>query len=102
MSKAIFQRKGRVIDIAHFTEDGGMVIEMLEDCDPIIDQAKALSDAASPKNDGMRLEAFVPDFVMRRAFLEGWFHDNEAWRRWANDPANRPFRIEYNGRVHTL
>jgi hypothetical protein len=30
--------------------------------------------------------------------LEGWFHDKKAWKRWANDPNNRDFRV-WKGRL---
>ncbi len=39
-----------------------------------------------------RRVAFIPEEVVNQAFLEGWFGDEAAWKRWANDPANRDFR----------
>lgn len=90
------------VDIWHDQGDGRAVVELVEDCGPVIRQVRDLTEAQPDRHDGMRLEAVIPAHVMRRAYVEGWFHDEERWRRWANDPGNRAFRIEHQGRVKTL
>lgn len=63
-----------------------------QDCGGIVAAAKAMSEL--PHNDkSMKPVAFIPDEVLNRAMLEGWFHDKAKWRAWANDPDNRDFRI---------
>lgn len=67
-----------------------VIVEELEDCEPIIEAAKRLSDAEPSKE--FRHAAFVPHFVMAKAMREGWVNDPQAWKRWANDPDNACFR----------
>jgi|JI10StandDraft_1071094.scaffolds.fasta_scaffold163215_5 hypothetical protein len=104
MRRGIFRQHGRTIDVAHLHDDGtgAFTIQQFEDCAPIVDHVKALSDLPAGRADGLRHEAEIPDHVLRRSFLEGWFHDTEAWRRWCNDPENAAFRIQHNGRINRL
>ncbi len=67
-----------------------LIIESLQDCEPIIERAKMLS-ALEPGKE-FRHAAVVPPIVLERAFKEGWYNDEKAWKRWANDPDNRAFR----------
>jgi hypothetical protein len=46
-----------------------------------------------PHDKDFKPVAFIPDEVLNQAMLEGWFHDQARWRRWANDPDNQAFRI---------
>ena len=73
-----------------------VIIEDVQDCEPVIEAAKRLSEQ-TPGED-FRHVAFIPDFVMRKAMREGWANDNEAWRKWANDPDNKAFRT-WPGRI---
>jgi hypothetical protein len=82
---------GRVHLLHHDAErPGTVIVEEREDCEPIIEAAKRLSDATPSKE--FRHAAFIPHFVLNRAAREGWLNDEKAWKRWANDPANACFR----------
>jgi hypothetical protein len=77
-------------------EDGVSRVETQQDVSPIIKAAKAMSEQTPGKD--MRHAAFIPKTVLDQAFIEGWFHDKAAWKRWANDPANEAFRT-WKGRL---
>lgn len=77
-------------------EDGVSRVETQQDVTPIIAAAKAMSEVTPGKD--MRHAAFIPKTVLDQAFIEGWFHDKAAWKRWANDPANECFRT-WKGRL---
>jgi hypothetical protein len=77
-------------------EDGVRRVETRQDVDPIIRAAKAMSEVTPDKD--MRHAAFIPKTVLDQAFIEGWFHDPVAWKRWANDPANECYRT-WKGRL---
>jgi hypothetical protein len=88
---------GRLHLLHHDTENPThVIVEELEDCEPIIEAAKRLSDAAPSKE--FRHAAFIPHFVMAKATREGWLNDPQAWKRWANDPDNECFRT-WKGRL---
>jgi hypothetical protein len=72
-------------------EDGRKFIETKQDCEGIIAAAKAMSEL--PYDREMKPVALIPEEVLNQAFLEGWFEDPIAWKRWANNPDNRAFRI---------
>lgn len=76
--------------IIYHEEDGKTYIETRQDLTPIIEAAKILSER-KPNKDFTRV-ALIPKETLNKAFLEGWFHDESAWRKWANDPANKMFR----------
>jgi hypothetical protein len=71
-------------------EDGRFFIESRQDVAPVIQAAKEMWSDKPPLD--MRRVALIPDVVLNQSFIEGWFGDPEAWRRWANDPANREYR----------
>jgi len=71
-------------------EDGKHFVESRQDIAPIVKAAQELWQDKPPKD--MRRVALIPDVVLNRAFNEGWFHDETAWKRWANDPANAHLR----------
>ena len=77
-------------------EDGRTFVETRQDVEPIVAAAGLVADAA-PGAD-FRHAAFIPEAVLNQAFIEGWFHDPAAWKRWANDPANAMFRT-WRGRL---
>lgn len=37
----------------------------------------------------LRPLAVIPQSVQAKAMKDGWFNDEQAWRRWANDLDNR-------------
>lgn len=71
-------------------EDGRAFIETKQDVAPVIAAAKEMWSDNPPLD--MRRVALVPEEVVNQAFLEGWFHDEAAWKRWANNPDNACYR----------
>lgn len=67
-----------------------LVTETVQDMEPIIERAKYLSELEPGKD--FRHAAIIPQIVYEKAYREGWLHDKERWKRWANDPDNRAFR----------
>lgn len=82
--------------LIYHEEDGKTFVETRQDVSGIIAAAKILAD--EPPGKDFRHAAFVPDAVLNQAFNEGWFHDPQAWKRWANDPANECYRT-WKGRL---
>ena len=78
------------LEVAHTDDDGNLTIQEIEDCEPIIEGAKRLSDETPGKE--FRHAAVIPKHVLNQAYREGWFNDPEAWKRWANDADNKLFR----------
>jgi hypothetical protein len=85
-------------------EDGNLITGTVQDCDPILERAKAMHNAGQHGSSDMRLAASVP-FVM----VEKYLNDNnismqelgrnqEHQKRLLNDPALAYFRI-WAGRV---
>lgn len=71
-------------------EDGKWFIESSQDAEPIIRAARIMAD--QPPGKDFRHAAYIPETELNRAFVEGWFHDPKAWKRWANDPDNACYR----------
>ncbi len=67
-----------------------LILEEIDDVEPILKEAKRLSELTPSKE--FRHAAVIPDFVLRKAFREGWYNDPKAWKDWANDPDNKLFR----------
>jgi hypothetical protein len=65
-------------------------IETRQDVSHIIKAANDMWCDNPPKD--FRRVALIPDAVINQAFLDGWFGDENAWKRWANDPANACYR----------
>lgn len=82
--------------LVYHEEGGKTFIETRQDVTHIIEAAKIMADEKPGKD--FRHAAYIPEAVMDRAFNEGWFHDPQAWKRWANDPANAQYRT-WNGRL---
>lgn len=72
------------------TEDGKQFIETKQDVSGVIKAAGVLSQE-KPDKDFTRV-ALIPLEVLNQAILDGWADDQEQWKKWANDPANRRFR----------
>jgi hypothetical protein len=98
MGKALLSADegSRRLTIYHEMDDGKHIIETRQDCQHIVDAAKILSEQAPGKD--FRLAAVIPQVVLDQAMREGWFGDKKAWKRWANDPNNRDFRV-WKGRL---
>ena len=86
----------RRLTIFHRGENGKHLIETRQDVSHVAEAAKILSEEAPGKD--FRLAAVIPQIVLDQALLEGWFHDKAKWKEWANDPANRDFRV-WKGRL---
>lgn len=71
-------------------EDGRHYVESRQDVGPVIAAAQEMWSDRPPLD--MRRVALIPEAVLNQAFNEGWFHDEAAWKRWANDPANACYR----------
>lgn len=82
--------------IIYHEESGKTFIETRQDVSHIIEAAEIMADV--PPGKDFRHAAYVPVAVLDRAFLEGWFHDKQAWKNWANDPENAQFRT-WKGRL---
>lgn len=67
------------------------IVHTREDLRPIMRQAKVFSE--EPPGKDMRLVALIPNFVLDKAFREGWLNDKQKWKDWFNDDANAAFRV---------
>jgi hypothetical protein len=72
-------------------EDGRLFIETRQDCEAIVEAARILAETPPDRETGWRFVCAIPEAVLNRAFVEGWFHDQAAWRRWARERDNRAF-----------
>lgn len=77
----------------YWEEDGVTRIETRQDAEGLVKLARQMSEL--PHDREMYPICVVPENVLERSYIEGWFHDPAAWRRWMNDPENRDFRIEH-------
>jgi len=82
--------------IIYHEEDGVTLVETRQEVSHIVEAARIMADQEPGKD--FRHAAYIPQTVLDRAFLEGWFHDPKEWKRWANDPANDCFRT-WKGRL---
>jgi hypothetical protein len=81
---------------SRFEPNGDLVFMEEFDDELAIEQAAAQRE--QPKGKDMRNMAVIPDSVKARAFREGWYFDETAWKRWMNDIDNRKLRVS-GGRV---
>lgn len=82
--------------LIYHEEDGRSFVETRQEVSHIVAAAKVIAEL--PPDQDFRHAAFVPEAVLNLAFIEGWFHDPQAWKRWANDPANACYRT-WKGRL---
>jgi hypothetical protein len=88
--------------VLHFddADDSRMALEVFQDdvtTSAILRKVReARERGADSKSRELRLMAEIPMAVYLRACQEGW--DDADWRKWANDPDNRAFRV-HDGRV---
>jgi hypothetical protein len=64
---------------------------MLEDCTQQIEMCKRFSELEPGKE--FRYAAEIPHHVWWKAVRDGWVNDRQAWKRWANNPDNKAFRV---------
>jgi len=82
--------------IIYHEESGKTYCETRQDVAHIVRAAEIMSD--QPPGKDFRHAAFIPEAVLDQSFLEGWFHDKLAWKKWANDPENAKYRT-WKGRL---
>jgi hypothetical protein len=87
---------------AHVDDDGTATVWDEFDVQREIEAVRVLSDMTKEKSDWCRHERVIPQFVMDRAHAEGWYHDSEAWVRWANSEEGRFFAVQHNGKINSL
>lgn len=68
-------------DILLHDEDGKSWVETRQDSEPVARAANMLAQHSDVDKDFTRV-ALIPSTDLDRAFNEGWFHDEDAWRRW--------------------
>jgi hypothetical protein len=80
MGRKIGRQSGKDI-ILH---DG--FVETRQDVEPVALAAQMLAEEHEIDKD-FTLVAMIPSVVLDQAFNEGWFHDEDAWKRWyASNP----------------
>jgi hypothetical protein len=90
--KLLLSAFGNFREVAYFddTRPNDLLIKTFEDCEPIIERAKMLSEMEPGKE--FRHAAIIPKQVLDQSIREGWFGDKKKWKAWANDPNNKAFR----------
>ena len=92
--------------VAHDTEDGGLVIETVQDVSAILEQNKKEYNATNGRwgedvfdNKIASIPLTVIDTLNQKGIMRG-FHvvDQTAFKKWLNDPDNRFFRTR-QGRI---
>ena len=72
------------------TEDDKTVSLSTQNTDKTLKYVDHLKDMPVGKN--MRHVAEVPLVIWEKAVQEGWSKDQNAWKKWLNDPDNKVFR----------
>jgi hypothetical protein len=102
--KRLLDQVGTTKTWCHIDDDGTATVWDEFDVEREIRAVKVLGemDKSAHKLDFGRHERVIPQHVMDRAHAEGWYHDQVAWRRWANSEEGRFFAVSHNGKVNTL
>jgi len=85
----------RFTQIVEDVETGLPIITYTQNTKPILDQNKR--DAANFKGtnpDGFTRVACIPNVVVQRLMQTGIWFDQQAMKRWLDDPENRFFRTD--------
>ena len=93
----------------HLNEPGDPCQQILhiDDADPMRGAVEVVQEGEAPlraariardrgadsRSRELRHVAEIPMSVYLRACQEGWANDPKAWKKWANDPDNRDFRV---------
>jgi hypothetical protein len=72
------------------TKEEKTVAVSTQNIDKTLDYVDHLRDM--PVGKDFRHVAEVPQIIWEKAVQEGWSHDQDQWKRWLNDPANKVFR----------
>jgi hypothetical protein len=86
----IYRDSGGIRRVLHWDDedDSKVVVETIQDVEPILESAAARRDNHDPRKDMWGVGS-VPVAVYERACLEQW--DESDWRKWWNGEG-RPFR----------
>ena len=74
-------------------EDGRTYFAGSQDVEPIIEWTKQRAQQGDVDKD-YKFVATIPQETLNQAMIEGWFHDEAAWRRWMQD--NPKFTAAYH------
>jgi hypothetical protein len=77
-------------------EGDKFVLNTKQDIAPVIEHAKFLKSKPPGKN--FRHVAEIPLVIYHQAVREGWSEDQNAWKRFLNNPDNKLFR-SWEGKV---
>lgn len=97
MAGEIYDQFGGLVRRVHVEADGTFHLSSEQQLDNIVAANKRLRENQTGK-EHFRLAARVPVHVCEKAMREGWFHDDDAWKKWMNDGENRDHRV-YEGRI---
>lgn len=101
MDRALFDQNGSVTTEV-FTDQTKTVYRTTENVSALLKSVEAQRDAfeAGPRAGARDFVpvAEIPQSVIDRAMIEGWFHDKAHWKTWLNSSEAKPFRI-YGGRI---
>tara|TARA_Y100000992_G_scaffold277054_1_gene221660 strand:+ start:234 stop:527 length:294 start_codon:yes stop_codon:yes gene_type:complete len=78
------------------TEDERGIFYTEQDVSNIIKYTKHLGEQTPSKE--FRHVAEIPMVIYEKACLEGWANDKDAWKKWLNNPENKPFR-SWQGKI---
>ena len=97
--KELLDHRGNTVSIIQSdTNNPEMFHHILrEDCEPMIQDAKLLSEHLDARSD-LRPVAHVPAAVVQQMMMDGSWDDEQSLKRWLNDPDNKAFRI-WPGRI---
>lgn len=60
--------------------------------DAVLEAARKERERPELVGPDLKPLAMVPAHVEARALTEGWYHDKDQWRKWANDIDNNKLR----------
>lgn len=103
MSVSILDHRGAVLKTIHTDHHSGRMVEVMEEnIDPLLRlaerQRQLRGETMAGHEEGMVLAGYIPAAVAERMMREGSFNDEDATKRWLNDPQNSCFRV-WKGRV---
>lgn len=99
MKARLPSRPGKKVEVVD-DENGGLIIGETHNLQQSLRAAELTNQAGGYTSDTMRQQAIIPPDVLAKSMREGWTEAD--WRKWANDPANRPFRVEHNGKIQRI
>jgi len=85
--------------VVHYDDlTDNLTVENIYDVEPALDQARFARDHKDAVGHGkdLRHVTEIPMDVLAKSMKEGW--SPADWKRWANDPDNRMFRV-WGGKI---